>query len=124
MKPPSPFCFNIKRIKAIVLGADPSNFTDNGNTKVLTKAFGIGDGEPGYFRDILKNLKRIGLSLEDIYVDNLIQVYLNSETSKNTDWNKIAQENIPFCLSSVIITKLKLLCSNLSPQVILFIEPE
>ena len=99
MKPPSPFCFNLKGIKAIVLGTDPSNFTDKGKTKILTKAFGIGDGDSGYFRNILNNLKQIGLGLEDIYVDNLIQNYLNLETSKNKNWIKIAKENIPDCLS-------------------------
>lgn len=91
---PTAFCYNPKQVKAIVLGADPSNFSDKGNRKVLTKAFGIGDGDSRYFRGILKNLKEIGLGLEDIYVDNVIQNYLDSETSKNKDWYQIANQNI------------------------------
>jgi hypothetical protein len=47
MNTPTPFCININKIKTIVLGADPSNNTENGKMKILTKAFGIGDGEPG-----------------------------------------------------------------------------
>jgi hypothetical protein len=93
--PPTPFYYNPKQVKAIVLGADPSNFTDKGKTRRLTKAFGIGDGDSRYFQGILKNLKEVGLGLEDIYVDNIIQNYLESETSNNKDWYKIAETNIP-----------------------------
>ena len=95
---PTPFCYDLKRVKAIVLGADPSNFSDNGRSKDLTKAFGIGDGDARYFRSILQNLKEIGLGLEDVYVDNLIQEYLDSETSKNRKWDIIANQNILVCL--------------------------
>ena len=98
MNIPAPFCYNFKKIKAIVLGADPSNFSDKGKTKNLTKAFGIGDGDARYFQSILKNLKEIGLGLEDIYVDNLIHDYLDSETSRNKEWYIVDKENIPCCL--------------------------
>lgn len=95
---PTPFCYNPKQARAIVLGADPSNFSDSGKRKVLNKVFGIGDGDPRYFQGILKNLKAVGLCLEDIYVDNLIQDYLDAETSKNKNWSIIAKQNIPLCL--------------------------
>lgn len=78
---PTPFCYNPKQLRAIVLGADPSNFTEKGERKILTKAFGIGDSDSRYFHGILKNLKEVGLGLEDIYVDNLIQDYLEFESS-------------------------------------------
>lgn len=94
LKAPTPFCYNPKKVKAIVLGADPSNFSNKGNRKILTKVFGIGDGDARYFQGILKNLKEIGLGLEDIYADNVIQDYLDSETSKNKDWYQIANQNI------------------------------
>jgi len=97
-KTPTPFCYNPKKVRAIVLGADPSNFSNQGKRKILTKAFGIGDCDARYFQGILKNLKEVGLGLEDIYVDNLIQEYLDSETSKNKEWNSVAKENIPLCL--------------------------
>ena len=33
-KPPTPFCYNPKKVRAIVLGADPSNFSDKGKRKI------------------------------------------------------------------------------------------
>ena len=95
---PTAFCYNPKRVRVIVLGADPSNFSDRGKRKVLNKVFGIGDGDPRYFQGILRNLKEVRLGLEDIYVDNLIQDYLDFETSKNINWDTIAKLNIPLCL--------------------------
>lgn len=95
---PTPFCYNPKNVKAIVLGADPSNFSDSGKRKILTKAFGIGDGDARYFQVILKNLKEIGLCLEDVYVDNLIQDYLEFESSNYKLWEPVARSNIPNCL--------------------------
>jgi len=95
---PTPFCYNPKQVRAIILGADPSNFSDGGKRKILNKVFGIGDGDPRYFQGILKNLKEVGLGFEDIYVDNLIQDYLDFETSKNKNWGVIAKQNIPLCL--------------------------
>ena len=46
---PTPFYYNPKKVEAIVLGADPSNFSDKGERKRLTKVFGIGDGDARYF---------------------------------------------------------------------------
>lgn len=100
---PSPHCSNPQKVKAIVLGADPSNFSDKGERKILTKAFGIGDGDKRYFQSILTNLNAVGLSLEDIYVDNLIQDYLQSETSNNKEWELTAKINIPLCVERLDI---------------------
>jgi hypothetical protein len=95
---PTPFCYNPKKVKAIVLGADPSNFSDKGNRKILTKVFGIGDSDARYFQGILRNLKEVGLGLEDIYVDNLIRDYLEFESSEYKLWEPVARANIPNCL--------------------------
>ncbi|PKP31017.1 MAG: hypothetical protein CVT99_11030 [Bacteroidetes bacterium HGW-Bacteroidetes-16] len=95
MKTPNPFCLNKKSFKAFVLGADPTNFSDNGNPKQLEYVFGILSDEPRYFSGILKNLNLIGLHMEDIYVQNLIPVYLESETAKNKDWEVHATIWIP-----------------------------
>jgi len=94
---PSPFCYNQKTFKAFVLGADPSNFSLGGEeTKVLHTVFGIGEGDTRYFDQILKNLKAVGLSKEDVYVQNLVQKYLTFETSKKPKvWKKIAKDWIP-----------------------------
>jgi len=88
--PPEAFCFDRNNFKVLVLGADPSNVSDNGKTILLRTVFGIGSGDQRYFNEILKNLKIIDLGLEDIYVQNLIPVYMKSETGKNKLWDEMA----------------------------------
>lgn len=97
--PPAPFYFNPSRVKAIVLGADPSNFSDNTKTKQLSKVFGIGDGDPRYFMGILNNLREVGLHLEDIYADNLIDDYMSSDTTTNKTWEKTAEQYLQSCMA-------------------------
>ena len=99
-KIPKPFCFNPNKIKAFVLGCDPTNFSDNGKRQELHYVFGIGQDER-YFRDILKNLKLIGLHLEDLYIQNLVKEYQEEETSKNKNWEIVATKFL-----SQIITEL------------------
>ena len=92
---PAPFCINRKKVKAIILGCDPSNRSDNGDTVKLCTVFGIGTGDHRYFRDVLKNLKTIGLNLEDIYVQNVIPYYMKGVTFKNKNWKAIAEYTLP-----------------------------
>lgn len=92
---PAYFCKNKSKVKAFVLGADPSNFSDKGNTVLLKTVFGIGGGDKRYFQGILKNLVEIGLGWDDIYVQNLIGCFLTKETSKNTEWDLIAEGWLP-----------------------------
>jgi len=94
---PQAFCFNYHNVRAFVLGADPSNFSIEGKTtKVLTTVFGIGEGDARYFSGILTNLKEVGLSFEDIYVQNLVRNYLIFETSKNhAVWLQFAERWTP-----------------------------
>jgi hypothetical protein len=85
---PKPFCFNKSKIKAIVLGADPST-----DSKInFEYVFGINSGDRRYFAGIEKNLAAIGLSVTDVYVQNLIQDYLDIETAKNKDWEIHAEK--------------------------------
>jgi hypothetical protein len=89
---PQPFCFDQKAIKAFVLGTDPSNFSDDGKPKTLHTVFGIGTGDARYFSGILSKLKAVGLSLETIYVLNLIPHFLSFEPSGNKKlWLKFAE---------------------------------
>jgi hypothetical protein len=74
-------------IKAIVVGADPSYEKGNGQFKVV---FGLNDPNSPFFKSILENLKLIGLGLNTIYVQNLVKSYSKNETSKNSQWSKIA----------------------------------
>jgi hypothetical protein len=80
------------KIKAIILGCDPSNFSDNGKTRELEYVFGIaGYGKKGgYFNKILENLSIIELNLSNIYVQNLCQNYFNAVTKDNANWYQAA----------------------------------
>lgn len=93
MYSPKPFCFNPRKIKAFVLGCDPTNFSDNGKPAQLDFVFGI-TKDHRYFKDILANLNQLGLHLEDIYVQNLVQEYQDQETSKNKNWKATAKSFI------------------------------
>ena len=87
---PHPFVLDKKKVEAIVLGADPTNFTDNHQFKILDFVFGVGSDEPGYFRNIQTNLNAIGLHLEDLYIQNVVRNYLGSVTDKNKYWEIFA----------------------------------
>ena len=91
---PSPFFFNTKAVKAFVLGCDPTNFSDDGKPVQLKFAFGIGE-DYRYFNSILQNLLLIGLHLEDIYIQNMITAYQDSETASNKTWNTTAKDFLP-----------------------------
>jgi hypothetical protein len=93
MKSPQPFCFNPTKIKAFVLGCDPTNFSDNGKPVVLNHAFGISQ-DHRYFSDILANLQLIGLHLEDLYIQNMVTEYLDEETGKNKNWEAEADKHL------------------------------
>lgn len=85
--------FDPKNIKGIVLGCDPSNFSNNGKTVELETVFGIsGKGQDKrYFKGVLDNLKQIGLLLENMYVQNLCQNYFYAITSENEIWEEVAK---------------------------------
>ena len=83
---PKPFR-GTKPIKGIVLGADPTYLKDNGK---FVFVFGLEKENSPFFRGILKNLNQVGLSLENIYVQNLIKNYFKRETSKNAIWGECA----------------------------------
>lgn len=89
---PQPFCFNKSRVKAFVLGADPTNFSKNKKRVDLHFAFGIGQN-PNYFRKMLLDLNQVGLHLEDIYIQNLLPEYQEKETGKNKDFRHKASGN-------------------------------
>jgi len=94
MNQTSAFCYNKYKVKAIILGADPGNFSDHGKSVEIKVAFGIGSGDARYFDQIHKNLNSIGITLSDIYVQNMITHNPGEETSKNPSWEKIANDNL------------------------------
>lgn len=88
---PKSYFKDLSNIKAIVLGADPSNFSSNGETNIIKTVFDLPDGNVFYFRSILDNLNLIGLNLENIYVQNIVRNYMDCETAKNRYWFEFAE---------------------------------
>jgi len=88
---PKPFYINKNKIKAFVLGADPTN-----PAKIeIEYVFGINSGDRRYFASIERNLNAIGLTIDDLYVQNLVQEYLNEPTAENKNWEKDAERWFP-----------------------------
>lgn len=99
---PHPYCPPDKNeIKAIILGADPSNFSDNGKTKKVKYVFDIVNGDKRYFNSINQNLKALGLGLENIYAENLVKNYTDSETDSNPKWEMFADKWLPFIIQEL-----------------------
>jgi len=84
---------DISKIKAIVLGCDPSNFSKGSETQVLETVFGIeGKGKDGrYFAGILQNMNQLGLKLTDLYVQNLCRNYFDKVTAENDCYPEAAK---------------------------------
>lgn len=87
---PKLFCVDPDKIKAFVLGCDPTAFDKNDNLLQFDYVFDLGKDER-YFSSILKNLNLIGISLKDIYVQNLVADYQKIETAKNKHWEATAE---------------------------------
>jgi hypothetical protein len=83
---PRPFCVDARRVKAIVLGTDPSN----PGGVLLERVFGLENRDSPYFRSILGNLEQIGLSLDDVYVQNLCKNYFRVASRANPSWIEAA----------------------------------
>ena len=93
---PAAFCPAYKNgIKAFVLGADPSNFYGDSKTIKVNVVFGIGE-EKQYFSSISRNLEALGLSLSDIYVQNVVRNYCYREARSNPYWDKFAEGWFPY----------------------------
>jgi hypothetical protein len=77
------------KIKALVLGTDPSNFSKDNKTVQMATVFDIGKDQR-YFAGISRNLELIGLSLENVFVQNMVRNYMNTETRSNPLWDYFA----------------------------------
>lgn len=89
--------FDPKSIKAIILGADPTHIV-NGNPVEIKKVFGLDLNYSPYWNGINNNIKQVeGLSVDNVYVQNVCRNYFKFETSQNKDWVTVAREYwIPF----------------------------
>lgn len=78
-------------VKAVVLGADPTNIIE-GEPKRLKKVFQLDNPKSPYWRSIQANLDKMeGVTLDNLYVQNLCRNYFNKETTQNPHWLKIAR---------------------------------
>lgn len=87
-----------EKLRAILLGADPTNGgIHKGDKQIAFKAvFGLKDGYAEFFRHQLTNLKAINLHVEQLYIQNVCRNYFRQQTSRNKKWDQIADIWLPF----------------------------
>ena len=87
-----PNAYKGSNLKAILLGADPTNdgTKEFKGFKELNTVFGI-DEYNEFFRPQLTNLKGIGLNKENLYIQNVCRNYFNVQTSVNKQWADVAK---------------------------------
>ena len=85
-----------EKVKAFILGADPSNFSINGKeTRKISSVFDIGR-DKRYFSNINQNLQQVDLSINNVYVQNMVRNYMDEETQSNPKWNLFAEKWLPY----------------------------
>lgn len=80
-----------KNVKAIILGTDPSNFSNNGKTVIMTHVFDLQNSRAHYFNNINNNIRMLGLNKESIYVQNVVRNYMTKESPDNKLWFDFAE---------------------------------
>lgn len=129
-----------EKIKAILLGADPTNNGIKGKPELiqLSTVFGIGsEYEKYFFKPQLVNLNAIGFAKEELYIQNLCRNYFYEQTYANPYWLTFAQiwlkylkeelgklhnKKLPLLASSEII--MKALVNEVPPAKALYEEPK
>lgn len=87
------------KLKAIILGADPTNdgIKTDKCLKQLETVFGIGsEYEKYFFAPQMVNLKAIKLNKDNCYIQNLCRNYFTVQTTENKHWKDIAKIWLPF----------------------------
>lgn len=83
-----------RKIKAILLGADPTNNgikTDKG-LKQLATVFGIdSEYEKFFFGPQLTNLRALEISKDNLFIQNVCRNYFINQTGRNKKWNMVAE---------------------------------
>ncbi len=88
---PHEYSVKNKNVKAIVLGADPSNFDSSGKIRVTSHVFDLMGRGLRSFNSIIDNLRLAGISKKNIYAQNLVRNYMTVEASKNKLWPFFAE---------------------------------
>ncbi len=79
-------------IKAIILGADPTRIV-NGNPQPFNMVFELDNERSPYWRGIGKNIELLdGITMDNVYVQNMCRNYFTRETSQNKHWTSIARD--------------------------------
>ncbi|HCO18554.1 MAG TPA: hypothetical protein DIT39_02935 [Tissierellales bacterium] len=99
------------QLKAILLGADPTNngVRANPGMKRLGRVFGINSKyEKDFFNPQKTNLTAIGLDKDDLYIQNVCRNYFMDQTSKNEGWQAIAKLWLPYLAEELSVLNSKL----------------
>jgi hypothetical protein len=98
---PKAYCPTDKsKLKAFVLGADPSICGGGSNAIKVNVVFGIGEDKK-YFNSVNRNLEQVGLTLENVYVQNLVRNYMKREVKSNPYWEQFAYGWLPCLLEEL-----------------------
>lgn len=95
---PQPYT-GIRPVKAILLGADPTNdgIKSDKGLKLLDYVFGINSPyEKHFFGPQLINLQSIGLEKDQLYIQNVCRNYFREQTSGNKHWEQVAEIWLPY----------------------------
>jgi hypothetical protein len=82
-----------RKIKAILLGADPTNdgIKTNRGLKQLDTVFGIdSEYEKYFFKLQADNLNAINLTKDNLYIQNVCRNYFSEQTNDNKSWEEVA----------------------------------
>lgn len=100
---PEPFKGN-HELKAILLGADPTNngIRNKPGLVQLDKVFGINsEYEKDYFSIHLINLNAIGLEKDNLYIQNVCRNYFYKQTTENKQWPDFAKIWKPYLIEDL-----------------------
>lgn len=115
------------KLKAILLGADPTNNGDRTNPglKRLGRVFGINSKyEKDFFNPQKKNLLAIGLAKDDLYIQNVCRNYFMDQTSENEGWQVIAKLWLPYLAEELTMLDSKLPVLATAEKIMKFLVPD
>jgi hypothetical protein len=98
-------------LKAILLGADPTNKGIKGKPGLieLDTVFGINSEFEKYFFGPQRiNLKALGIDKDSLFIQNVCRNYFICETSNNKSWKEAAKIWLPFLAEELISLDRKL----------------
>lgn len=97
---PEPYCEKTDKVRAIVLGTDPSYKLKGGvQFNKLQYVFEMDHYRTNkhnpFFDSILENLKLVGLDLSSVFVENVCRNYFTKVTYENDIWKEAAAIWVP-----------------------------